>query len=254
MGEPSDTLGNHTVPPEHVVCTVHPQITVDEFLSVINTSCKQSGVGNTNSVQRVDCGGDKTDEKVSKQKLSEEERTERPASDLKSEKLSHEPSSSQTDPQDDLFLLAGLHTCADLGPTMLRVFAQCKSAKALASVACCYMKMGCAVENSLSKSKSKLAPGDSLQTGGLFANDINVGKFESYPTQKLFASNDLSASDDKTETDSILDSQSNTSNVTNKPGFPMSAWVKGQNGCDLDFEPLELACHSFDVYHKRLKG
>ncbi|XP_059173577.1 methyltransferase-like protein 25B isoform X2 [Physella acuta] len=39
------------------------------------------------------------------------------------------------------FVLAGLHACGDLTPTILRVFTECSSAKGLASVACCYMKL-----------------------------------------------------------------------------------------------------------------
>ncbi|CAG5120522.1 unnamed protein product, partial [Candidula unifasciata] len=39
------------------------------------------------------------------------------------------------------FILAGLHACGDLTPTLLRVFVNCKAAIGLASVACCYMKM-----------------------------------------------------------------------------------------------------------------
>ena len=43
----------------------------------------------------------------------------------------------------DKFILVGLHTCGDLGPTMLRVFSQCDQMVGLASVGCCYMKLTC---------------------------------------------------------------------------------------------------------------
>ncbi|CAH1796688.1 unnamed protein product [Owenia fusiformis] len=39
------------------------------------------------------------------------------------------------------FVLTGLHSCGDLIPTMLRLFVNCPSAKAIAVVGCCYMKM-----------------------------------------------------------------------------------------------------------------
>ncbi|KAH9518431.1 Ribosomal RNA adenine dimethylase domain-containing protein 1 [Bulinus truncatus] len=39
------------------------------------------------------------------------------------------------------FILVGLHACGDLTPTLLRVFVDCPKAVALASVACCYMKI-----------------------------------------------------------------------------------------------------------------
>ncbi|XP_072050688.1 methyltransferase-like protein 25B [Amphiura filiformis] len=258
IGEPSDTLGSHTVPPEHVVCTVNPQITVEEFLSVINTSCKQNEMDNTTSNPGGECKDVKMDA-ASSNKLTDEEQSscsKSTVSNLQRDKMSCDGASSKLKLEDSSFLLAGLHTCADLGPTMLRVFAQCQSAHALASVPCCYMKMTCAVENSKAKCKANLEPGDSLQTGGLFADDVNIGKFESYPPRKLFATNEPSAGDANTDREfdaEKVDSPSDSDGVCSKPGFPMSQWVNGQKGCDVDFEPLELGCHSFDVYHNRLK-
>ncbi|XP_069138875.1 methyltransferase-like protein 25B [Argopecten irradians] len=41
------------------------------------------------------------------------------------------------------FVLAGLHACGDLTPTMLRIFTECSHIVGLASVACCYMKLSC---------------------------------------------------------------------------------------------------------------
>ena len=43
-------------------------------------------------------------------------------------------------------LLVGLHTCGDLGPTMLRLFINCPRIIGLVSVGCCYMKLTCATE------------------------------------------------------------------------------------------------------------
>lgn len=43
-------------------------------------------------------------------------------------------------------LLVGLHTCGDLAPTMLRMFADCHHIAGLVSVGCCYMKLTCATE------------------------------------------------------------------------------------------------------------
>ena len=39
------------------------------------------------------------------------------------------------------FILTGLHACGDLTPTFLRFFVNCSTAKGLASVGCCYMKL-----------------------------------------------------------------------------------------------------------------
>ena len=38
-------------------------------------------------------------------------------------------------------VLAGLHACGDLTPTLLRVFVNCPAVSALVSVGCCYMKL-----------------------------------------------------------------------------------------------------------------
>ena len=43
-------------------------------------------------------------------------------------------------------LLVGLHTCGDLGPTMLRMFTTSPHIVGLISVGCCYMKLTCATE------------------------------------------------------------------------------------------------------------
>lgn len=39
------------------------------------------------------------------------------------------------------FLLVGLHTCGDLGPSMIKLFADSPAARGLVSVGCCYMKL-----------------------------------------------------------------------------------------------------------------
>jgi hypothetical protein len=39
------------------------------------------------------------------------------------------------------FAMVGLHSCGDLVPTMLQVFAQRDEARAVYAVSCCYMKL-----------------------------------------------------------------------------------------------------------------
>ena len=46
----------------------------------------------------------------------------------------------------DHVLLVGLHTCGDLGPTMLRMFTSSPCIIGLVSVGCCYMKLTCTTE------------------------------------------------------------------------------------------------------------
>ena len=47
----------------------------------------------------------------------------------------------ENETKEDRFVLASLHACGDLTPTLLRVFVDCESAVGLASVGCCYMKL-----------------------------------------------------------------------------------------------------------------
>ncbi|XP_005097520.1 protein RRNAD1 [Aplysia californica] len=56
----------------------------------------------------------------------------------RTQKVNAEGSQEAWGPQ---FVLAGLHACGDLTPTLLRVFTECPTAVGLASVACCYMKI-----------------------------------------------------------------------------------------------------------------
>lgn len=39
------------------------------------------------------------------------------------------------------FVLVGLHTCGDLGPTIVKLYSEMPDARALLSVGCCYMKL-----------------------------------------------------------------------------------------------------------------
>jgi len=90
--------------PTHVIGCVDPQVTVCEFLSTL--------------------------------KLAE--------TDNMSQGLTQSDKTTLTEPnanKNTEFLLAGLHACGDLTPTMMRVFVACPPAVALASVGCCYMKL-----------------------------------------------------------------------------------------------------------------
>ena len=217
--EPSQGFNPQTIPPEHVVCTVHPKITVEEFLSVLDTSCKQQKVDSTNDKEGDGCipaksvkmsrvlgNGSTSSDNTVHSDINDSENT---PSTLSGGVL---PDGQNFNNEiENVYLMAGLHTCGDLGPTMLRVYAKCPSIRTLVSVGCCYMKMSCAFENSLAEPK----------------------KPKTLPVE------------------SMTNSKAGGSGVA---GFPMSEWVKGQRRCDLDFQPLELGCHSFDVYCQRLKG
>ncbi|PVD20043.1 hypothetical protein C0Q70_20537 [Pomacea canaliculata] len=55
----------------------------------------------------------------------------------------HEKTDLERTDGDNRLVLAGLHACGDLTAVLLRVFATCDAVVALASVACCYMKLSC---------------------------------------------------------------------------------------------------------------
>ena len=84
------------------------------------------------------------------------------------------------------FVIVGLHTCGDLGPLILRMFATDERVVGVVSVGCCYMKLSC---------------------------DSHMAK-----------------------------------------GYPLSRYVSSLPRHSLSYECRELACHSKDVYLKRLEG
>ncbi|XP_064406568.1 methyltransferase-like protein 25B [Halichondria panicea] len=50
---------------------------------------------------------------------------------------------ASSEDDDERYILVGLHTCGDLAPTILRVFAGSGRVVGVASVGCCYMKLTC---------------------------------------------------------------------------------------------------------------
>ena len=68
----------------------------------------------------------------------------------------------------DKFILVGLHTCGDLGPTMFRVFSQCDQMVGLASVGCCYMKLTCSSPGLSQDGEGTLLQKACSQTTGLY--------------------------------------------------------------------------------------
>ena len=163
-------------PPLHVTATIDPSVSVDQFLREIMTARDRKDTGdcdkrqihpsdtNTNNTGIYStCEKDSNNKNgatfCDKQKIYEENQLDcdtvesQDKTNLDSElplgakRKSCQNSSSNSSrngasvKENDSIILAGLHACGDLSATMLRVFVQCPHVKAIASVACCYMKL-----------------------------------------------------------------------------------------------------------------
>ncbi|XP_078612110.1 methyltransferase-like protein 25B [Branchiostoma floridae x Branchiostoma japonicum] len=143
--------------PSHVTCFLKPDISVDDFLSVINQQnpvlslhgreSEQSSL--TVAEQVSNCNVDMELPSTKKIRTSEEASANCCASGSNTDPTQAEKVVDEGDAPCDrkAFSMVGLHTCGDLAPTMLRVFTRCNDIRALASVGCCYMKMTCPNES-----------------------------------------------------------------------------------------------------------
>ena len=112
--------------------------------------------------------------------------------------------------------LVGLHTCGDLGPTMLRVFHHAGDAvNALVNVGCCYMKMSEA--------------GCRAWTGAGWDKSTDEGRRST-----------------------AKDADAASGAAAHSYGFPMSAHVQSL-GVVAGFPLREHACHSLIAYKERLR-
>ncbi|CAH1273162.1 RRNAD1 [Branchiostoma lanceolatum] len=202
--------------PSHVTCFLKPDISVDNFLSVINQHNPVINHDGNESEQPSFVVSDqlsgwnvdmelpntkkiRTSEEASASKSDSGVRTYFNTDLTQREKVVHD---SDTPLDRKPFTMVGLHTCGDLAPTMLRVFTCCSDICALASVGCCYMKMTCANESTSRR-------------------------------------------------DGPVDVQPQP--ACSEYGFPMSHMVKRLDA-ELSYQARELACHAIDMYTERLKS
>ncbi|XP_072166806.1 methyltransferase-like protein 25B [Diadema setosum] len=300
--QPADDI-LHTLP-QHVESTIHPGITVEEFLSVINNQSGCAIVEQDKSIFTVEGGclsvhssdGQNEERNVGKEMSMHHHSAKRSSdvqcaeyADIKQKYIKDDKSDTSlsgqrsknhkfsnisevtTDqkmsevarncnenlmvtPSEDAgsFALVGLHTCGDLAPTMLRVFAKCKQARALASVACCYMKMESALP--------------SAHSGGLIDQDTQTGVSS---TEEKFQTDTQSfqqvdqngrnhqeiVEGSSTRGDELCSTSNgmNSSETVTSRGFPMSKCLSDLGDSEIQFEALELACHSLASYKQRLK-
>ncbi|XP_041465367.1 protein RRNAD1-like [Lytechinus variegatus] len=264
----------HTLP-QHVECTVHPEITPEEFLDVIHHQSAVSNDSDQSKKHRKE-GAANCAEGQNREVLSPVEKsTEAPTSldhfldipppmghpdhdptkessnaclDMVNERSTLHPLVSE-DRGSDAFVLAGLHTCGDLAPTMLQVFSKCPQARALTSVSCCYMKMKCALPEAVpSPPANSLEP---VQNGDL-RKTIHSDSLQESPI--LTESHDrLEFPREKSDSDNNSYSMDDYSTLNSK-GYPMSKFVQSLGGKIIEFTAMELACHFLESYHKRLKA
>lgn len=106
----------------------------------------------------------------------------------RSSSLPESSASSIHEQLDDRYVLVGLHTCGDLGATIVKVFGQSEKIAGLVSIGCCYMKLCChgdaasqaAVGYPLSEFVRSLDPSSSLSYE---AREVACHSIEAYSKQ-----------------------------------------------------------------------
>ena len=111
--------------PKHVTGWIDSEVSVEEFLSQVKLA---EIYQNTNIVSSTLS----SQERIEENGKQDQETPVEPA---------YKAECQDKDSDTEHFIMTGLHACGDLIPTMMRVFAKCKSARSLVSVACCYHKL-----------------------------------------------------------------------------------------------------------------
>ena len=146
------------------------------------------------------------------------------------------PVPPQASTSDVRYIIVGLHTCGDLGPTMLRVYSQSKQIVGLVSVGCCYMKVTCSPPVPAKGHMTVTCPQQPQdKPEECCMNDIPSRGLSVMPPKLSIASPNLSMQ-------------------AGLVGYPLSEIVKSLPGHSLSYEAREVACHSIEVYRERLQG
>lgn len=116
--------------PDHVTCVIQPDATVSKFLDIVHSSL-------TRSVEETIPNSSQTE--TSSGEVCASARLKHSTDNDFDKCLSSDTGNKRL--QDKKFFMTGLHACGDLSATMLRVFANSSDISAIASVACCYMKL-----------------------------------------------------------------------------------------------------------------
>ena len=150
---------------------------------------------------------------------------------------------------DKQFILVGLHTCGDLGPTMLRVFSHCDQIVGLVSVGCCYMKVTCPPGVSEASLYQK-------SCGHSTASLLHAPS-KSQMSMTGTGTGGLSDEDRTSETASGIEHSllaRTSSQVTSQEiGYPLSELVRSLPSHSLSYEAREVACHALEAFRERLQ-
>lgn len=144
------------------------------------------------------------------------------------------------------FIIVGLHTCGDLAPTILRVYAQSRQVVGLLSVGCCYMKLSCPDEDEGRDSDTE----SSAVTVKVVSK--HTGHWDNVP-------GDVIPTIDNTDGTAALLFDGATRVRVNEGtgwGYPMSKCltVLPASHAQLSYAAREVACHSIEMYRERLIG
>ena len=149
---------------------------------------------------------------------------------------------------DKQFILVGLHTCGDLGPTMLRVFSHCDQIVGLVSVGCCYMKVTCPSGVSEASLYQK-------SCGHSTASLLHAPN-KSQTSMTGTGTGGLSDEDRTSETASGIEhsllAQTSSQVTSQEIGYPLSELVRSLPGHSLSYEAREVACHALEAFRERL--
>ena len=132
------------------------------------------------------------------------------------------------------YLLVGLHTCGDLAPTILRLFAKSETIVGVVSVGCCYMKLTCL--------SCDLPPAPNIPTCSscgchMAATSVHMC-METNPQGELCGDGGLGT---PIMPRLLL-------------GYPMSRRIRSLPSHSLSYEAREMACHALEAYTERLEG
>ena len=141
---------------------------------------------------------------------------------------------------EDDHVLVGLHTCGDLGPTMLRVFASCPQARGLVSVGCCYMKMTTAGDRL--QPVAKLSPPPTLH-----------GKVSSPPPLPGEVPSPPPLPGEVPSLPPLPGEVPSPPPPANQLlGYPLSQFVSSLHGHELSYRAREVSCHAVEKLTARM--
>ena len=176
---------------------------------------------------------------------------------MKSDKTEKQLNSQELAEPSENFIIVGLHTCGDLAPTLLRVFAQCENAIGLISVGCCYMKLS---HEKCTRDQSGLTHRVST-FNMIYSTNADSIEIRGNSLEKQRENKESIIQNEVELTGAVsnhIPSEScgrfQKEAFAKVLGYPMSDCVKGFLNHRQTYNALESACHAIDRYRKKLFG